>query len=616
MDSHNDRQSDIYRADLLIVDDTPDNLRVLARMLSRNGYNVRKALNGQMALTACQNSVPELILLDIMMPGIDGYEVCQRLKANDATRDVPVIFLSALTDANDKVKAFQSGGVDYIAKPFQLEEVLARVRHHLALRLAKLEILELNAQLERRVRDRTQQLEQSNTQLRQEVIERRRLQSELLHLAMHDSLTNLPNRTLFMEQLKRVLDRARCDPNYQFAVLFLDCDRFKTINDSLGHSVGDELLEAIATRLSEMLEETDLLARLGGDEFAILLEDLGDRDRAVTVAETTIAALSSPFSLSRHEVFINASIGIAYGDRDTEKPEYLLRDADTAMYRAKGSGKGRYRVFDPHMHREAIALLHLENDLRRAIEREEFIIHYQPIVSLQTGKIAGFEALVRWQHPQRGLVSPAEFIPLAEETGLIAQIDLWVLERAWDESRRWQRYGNGGQPLLVSVNLSVPLFAQPSLTDRIDRIMETRKLDPQYLKLEITETAILEDRTSAKNTIDTLRSRQIQLSIDDFGTGYSSLSYLHELPVDTLKIDRSFIQRLNGSPHKKGIVPAILSMTHTLEMDAIAEGIETPEQFAQLQQLNCDFGQGYFFAKPMNRKLALELLESSPQWRL
>lgn len=610
---------DLLETNILVVDDTPSNLRVLATMLTKRGYNVRKALSGEMALTACKNLLPDLILLDIMMPDMDGYEVCQRLKADEETSKIPVIFLSALNDVVDKVKAFSVGGADFITKPFQFEEVLARVKSQLALRAAEVKILKLNAELEERVQERTsqlaertRQLEIANQELIQEISERKQLQSQLLYLALHDPLTNLPNRVLFSDRLEAALKRAKEQAGYKFAVLFLDCDRFKNINDSLGHLAGDELLAALAGRLQKTISSNDTLARLGGDEFAVLLEKIVGIEQAVQVAERILMALSTPFQLSRYEVFINASIGIALSELEDNKAEYLLRDADTAMYRAKALGKGRYHVFDREMHQQAFQFLQLENDLRRAVERQEFVVCYQPIISLKTGKISGFESLVRWQHPVRGFVSPAEFIPIAEEIGLITDIDTWVLQESCRQLCVWQESMNDG--LTVSVNLSARLFSQHDLIAKIDQIIQQYPVNPRNLKMEITESAIMENRESAKAILKQLKVREIQLSIDDFGTGYSSLSYLQDFPVDALKIDQSFVRRLNGNIENSGLVPAIVSIAHNLGMSAVAEGVEPPEQLAQLKHLDCDFGQGYLFSRPLEKDSASALLAAVPQW--
>ena len=592
----NSNQTGITLEDILIVDDTLENLRLLSTMLIKQGYNVRKAINGKMALTAVQTVVPDLILLDIMMPEMDGYEVCQRLKANQQTAKIPVIFLSALNEVFDKVKAFEVGAVDYISKPFQFEEVLVRVQNQMALKSAQREILKLNTELEEKVKERTQQLEFAN--------------ARLLKMALYDSLTGLPNRALFLERLEQALNCAKVDSVYQFAVLFLDCDRFKVVNDSLGHLVGDELLIAVARRLEASLSQKDTLSRLGGDEFAILLTDIQDLNYTTFVADGILESLSFPFQLQGHEVFISASIGIALGNLTVHQPEHLLRDADTAMYRAKALGKGQYHIFAPAMHDAALQLLHLESNLRKAINQQEFIVHYQPIIDLSDGKIAGFEALVRWQHPQYGMISPQSFIPIAEETGLIIPIDRWVLQQACHQLRLWHQEKLTDYPLFISVNLSARQFAQLDLIDQIDQILTETQLNPQCLKLEITESAIMDNVNFAAVILQKLRERSIGLSIDDFGTGYSSLSYMHSFPVSSLKIDRSFVQRLDGNPENLGLIPAIISIAKTMGMSAIAEGIETTQQLNQLKTLGCDFGQGYLFSKPVEAQRATELIAS------
>ena len=597
----NDYNLDLTKTeDILIVDDTPDNLHLLSRMLTRQGYNVRKALNGSMALTAAQTVAPDLILLDIMMPEMDGYEVCQHLKANAKTAEIPVIFLSALDDVLDKVKGFQVGGVDYITKPFQFEEVLARVQNQLALRAAELEVRILNAELEARVKERTQQLEEAN--------------AKLLQMALHDALTGLPNRALLMTDLNQSIQQAKADPNYQFAVLFLDCDRFKVVNDSLGHLVGDELLILISRRLNLYIKPQNTLARLGGDEFAILLTEIPNSHHAIELADQILESFSKPFQLERHEVFINASIGIVIGHDEYNEPEHLLRDADTAMYRAKALGKGQYHIFDPAMHAAALERLQLETDLRRGLEQQELVVHYQPIVNLNTGKIAGFEALVRWRHPERGLVPPGLFIPIAEETGLITPIGYWVLSESCRQLRTWQKQNLVDSNVFVSVNLSVKQFCQPNLLEQIDQVLEQSQLAPNCLKLEITESAIMDNEKDVAFILREMRKRHILISIDDFGTGYSSLSYLHSFPVDTLKVDKSFVQRLNQEPENVGLIPVIISLAKTMNMSVIAEGIELPEQLMILKELSCGFGQGYFFSKPVPPEQLMELLSHTPQW--
>jgi PAS domain S-box/diguanylate cyclase (GGDEF) domain len=445
-----------------------------------------------------------------------------------------------------------------------------------------------------------------------DITDQKLAQERLMHEAIHDVLTGLPNRALFMDLLDRSLGRAKRKEDYMFAVLFLDLDRFKVINDSLGHMIGDQLLIAIARRLNSCLRPGDTVARLGGDEFTIMLDDVKDLGDATRVAERIQQELTIPFNLSGQEVFISTSIGIALSATGYDRPEDVLRDADTAMYRAKSLGKARHEVFDKAMHARAVALLQLETDLRRAIERQEFKLYYQPTVSLKTGRILGFEALIRWQHPERGLVLPAEFIPHAEETGLIVPIGKWVLREACTQMRSWQE--RIGKTLTMSVNVSPKQLMHIDLVEMIQQILAETELKPQNLILEVTETAIIENPESATRTLLQLKELNVHLHIDDFGTGYSSLSYLHRFPMDSLKIDRSFIGRMGSDEENLEIVRTIISLAHNIGMEVIAEGVETTEEVAQLRALQCEAGQGYYFSKPVEGRAAIALLGKRPIW--
>ncbi len=448
-----------------------------------------------------------------------------------------------------------------------------------------------------------------------EVTERKQVEEQLRRNAFHDSLTGLPNRLLFMERLAQTVARAQQSADHQFAVLFLDLDRFKVINDSLGHLIGDQLLIAIARRLEACVSREDMVSRLGGDEFTILLERIQNLEDAKKIAERVHKALSTPFNLNGHEVFTSASIGITLSTTAYELPEDLLRGADIAMYRAKASGKACHEVFDTEMHTRVVNLLQLENDLRRAVERQEFLLYYQPIVALATGKIMGFEALVRWQHPEQGLVSPVKFVPMAEETGLIIPLGQWVLREACRQMKAWHAAFPSQPPLSISVNLSSRQFSQPSLIKQIRQILADTELEAHYLKLEITESAIMENTESAMDMLLQLKAMGIQLSVDDFGTGYSSLGYLYRFPMDLLKIDRSFISRVDVDGEKLELVRTIITLAWNLGMDVVAEGVETTKQLAQLKALKCEYAQGYLFSKPLTGADVEELIQEDQPFK-
>jgi diguanylate cyclase (GGDEF)-like protein/PAS domain S-box-containing protein len=442
----------------------------------------------------------------------------------------------------------------------------------------------------------------------QDITDRKRAEERLLHDAFHDALTGLPNRSLFIDHLKLAIARRQRDPEQNFAVIFLDLDRFKVINDSLGHMIGDQLLVGIARRLELCLRPGDTVARVGGDEFTILLEGTRDEAEAITVAERIQKELSLPFYLSGREVFTTASIGIAPGSSDYALPEEVLRDSDTAMYRAKSLGKARHEVFDKEMHAVAMNLLQMETDLRGACERGEFFIQYQPIVSLDDFGVRGFEALVRWQHPERGVISPLDFIPVAEESGQVVAIGQWALREACRQMHEWQEQFPSDPPLFISVNLSSRQFSEPNLIEQVEGILGETGLAPRSLKLEITESVVMENIDTATEMLRQLRGLGVQLSIDDFGTGYSSLSYLHRFPIDTLKVDRSFVMRMADNNENSEIVRTILMLAQNLGMDVVAEGVETREQLALLRKLGCEYGQGYLFSKPVGADGAVKIV--------
>jgi diguanylate cyclase (GGDEF)-like protein len=597
-----DRQYVIPATEILIVDDKVENLDFLAQMLREHSYKVRLATNAKIAFKSAKVAPPNLVLLDINMPGINGYELCRLLKKEAKTQDIPVIFLSASGQTFNKVEAFAAGGVDYITKPFDISEVIVRIENQLKLKSAQAEVIQLNSTLEQKIQERTAQLEA-------EIQKRERAQAKLLRMALHDSLTDLPNRSGFLQKLKQELEKTQ-QQQYQFAVISFDCDNFKVINDSLGHSVGDSLLKEIPSRLKSCLPQDSFMARLGGDEFIILLPQIEDLATAISATEKIQNEFTVPFSVSKREIFLNFSLGIVLGTAEYDRPEKLLRNADLAMYQAKALGKGQYQVYNQQMHQRAVERLQLEIDLRQALKNNEFTLHYQPIICLKTGHINGFESLVRWQHPQLGMISPGKFIPVAEETGLIIPLGIWVLKEACRQIKIWQEKYDSFFSLTVNINVAVQQFSYSRLIEEIDKILAETQLPSGCLKLEITESAIMENSDSAHAILQQLRDRDIKICIDDFGTGYSSLSYLHQFPVDNLKIDRSFVSRIKNVDEPNKVIDAIVNLAHHLDITVTAEGIETQAQLDYIRKVNCEYAQGYHFSKPLNAEAveAMQLL--------
>ncbi|MEL6470428.1 MAG: EAL domain-containing protein [Cyanobacteria bacterium J06623_4] len=583
---------------VLVVDDTPTNLLVLDKLLTRAGYEVTRASSGLIAIEMAITIRPDVILLDIMMPHMDGYEVCTRLRAHTATADIPIIFLTALDAPLDKVQAFSYGAADYVTKPFQPEEVLVRLRNQLNLQVAQQQQQQRNSELESRVQERTQLLELAHNQL--------------LEVALTDRLTRLPNRLSFVKRLSKAMAQARLYRDRAFAVMFLDCDRFKRVNDSLGHRIGDQLLKGLARRLVRIEQghpAIDMVARFGGDEFAILLSGVADREAVVAIADAVLQSLARPFLLAGNNIFIDASIGLVWGESTYVAAENMLRDADVAMYKAKDCSQRRYCWFESDMHSRAVHLLQLETDMRLALERKEFELHYQPIVSLETMKIVGFEALVRWQHPTKGLIPPNEFIRFAEETGLIVELGTQVLEIACRNIARWESQGVIDEEMTVSVNMAAEQLLQPDILEQVKNILEASGVAPYRLRLELTERSIISNHNAVDELLRAFQKTGIQLSIDDFGTGYSSLSYLHTLPVNCLKVDRSFVHPITHEESSLGIVPLIINMAETMGMQVIAEGVENITQLRQLQQLGCKYGQGFLFQKALPADTAISLVD-------
>jgi diguanylate cyclase (GGDEF)-like protein len=554
---------------LLLVDDDAMNRDALSRRLVRTGYKVLTADSGPDALEKVGSHRIDAVLLDVMMPGMDGLETLRRLRRSRSVSELPVIMVTANDRSADVVEALDQGANDYVTKPIDFPVVLARIRSQVTTRRA-------------------------------------------------DPLTGLPNRVLFMEKIERAIAARRSGAGGPFAVFFLDVDRFKIINDSLGHLVGDQLLIDIARRLESSLRAGDTvarhdsahtLARLGGDEFTILLEGVSDAAEATAVADRLQSALAQPFELQGREVCTSVSIGLVMSADRYERAEDMVRDADTAMYRAKAKGKARCVVFDTSMLAVVEQRLQIESDLRHALERHELQIHYQPIVSLTRKELHGFEALLRWYHPSRGVIAPDNFISIAEETGLIVPIGRWVLREACRQMRAWDAEFPNYARLMINVNLSSRQLMQTELVDDVAQVLVETGLAPERLKLEVTESLILENSDTIIEVLNAVRGLGVQLGLDDFGIGHSALSYLQRFPFQTLKIDRSFVTGMQESGNSE-IIRAIISLAGGLAMNVTAEGVETAEQAAHLRKLACEFGQGFYFYKPLVRAEASDVLRT------
>lgn len=594
-------------ARILIVDDTPDNLDLLSSVLKKRGYEIRCAISGSIALQIVQSGTIDLILLDIQMPEMDGYEVCEQLKANPATQNIPVIFISALGEVTDKKKAFAVGGVDYITKPFQIQEVVVRVANQIAIRLAKAQILELNAQLEAKIQARTVQLEVTNQKLKEEIAQKQQVQDRLLRMALQDSITGLANRNAFVSRLQQALKLAEKKNNYFFAVILLECDRFKTIKRSIGHIESNQLFMAIGNRLGTLLPASSLLSRFEGDEFAIFLDEIANIEQVTDLVAQIQKELIVPFQLQRRKISINTNIGITIGNQDYQDSDRLLNDADIAMQKAKAIGNNQHQVFQPDMYIQLhfdVDYAERELEIKQALQNREFTLGYLPIIELKTKIPVELEALVRWQHPERGLVSPAEFVPLAEETGLIISIGDFVLKQACRQMSIWQQGSSLQKSLRISINLSAKQLFEPNLLPKLDLILKKTQLYGRSIKLEISEAAILENEPAALDILPKLKKRQLILSLDNFGTGYSPLTYLHQFPFDNLKIDRSLINNIQDTiplptenTAKIMLIEQIVNLAHQMNMTVTAEGIETQYQLDFLRKIGCDYGEGYLISQ-------------------
>lgn len=704
------RKEDETTSSLILVVDDEELVRIFARAaLEQAGFEVCEASNGAQALEQCISRHPDLIVMDVVMPVMDGFSACSKLRESAEGARVPILIMTALDDADSIARAYEHGATDFIAKPMNATILGHRVRYmlrgsvtlnallrsearlSLAQRIAKignwewhpstgrftaspelcrlmgisqqdfggtkeafLQIVHeedrdrvgqtLNAIVDERKpcdidhrillpngEDFTVNLQAEavfDDQLRavtivgtaKDISERKRSEREIHRLAYYDSLTGLPNRVLFKDRLTQALAHAR---RYQstLAVLFLDLDRFKVINDTLGHNVGDLLLKQAADRLTDSVrhsdsigrsiekKETHELARLGGDEFTALLSNIRDPQDAGTVARRILEALARPFLIDGHEISVTASVGIAIFPTDGDSVDLLLKSSDIAMYHAKDQGRNNFQFYSGTMNALAAERLEMENDLRKALERHEFIVYYQPQVDIRTNRIVGAEALVRWCHPHRGMLLPAEFLPVAVETGMIRKLDQEVLFVACRQNKAWQDAGH--TPIRVSVNVSNSFFHGASLTSAITRTLQETELDPECLELELTESITMRQVETSITMLQELRAMGVRLSIDDFGTGYSSLSHLQRFPLNMLKIDQSFILDVARNTANASITRAIISLAHSMGLSVLAEGIETDKQLAILREQGCDEAQGHFFGRPMPGDQLAELLTGS-----
>ncbi len=467
----------------------------------------------------------------------------------------------------------------------------------------------LTSTLEQQVAERTAQLSRANEQLQVELTEHKRMEEQLAYTALHDALTNLANRVLFMDRLQHAIERTKRHKNITFAVIFLDLDGFKIVNDSLGHKLGDLLLIESARRLTASVRSEDLVARLGGDEFVILIEEMDGSNDYIDIAQRILNNLGLPNELDGHKVFVSASVGMVFDDARYKRAEDILRDADIAMYHAKRQGRGRYSIFDTTMLDGVMTRVELEADLWNALEKQEFVVYYQSILKLESHQIVGFEALVRWQHPTRGLLLPAEFLSTAEEIGVIVPVGYWVLEEICRQLRIWQEQYPADPPLTMNVNISIKQCLEIDFIEKIVEILKKNKLDASCLKLELMESVIVENAAYISSILSKLNELGIKVQIDDFGTGYSLLGYLHTLPIDTLKINRTFIGRLGNNDEGSEIVQTILTMAHGFGMRVVAEGVETDDQLSKLKMMDCEYVQGFLLAKPVSSQEAGALLE-------
>lgn len=721
---------------ILIVDDTPANIDILGEILKDN-YEINVAVNGETALEiAASENKPDLILLDIMMPHMDGYEVLKKLKQNKETETIPVIFVTAKIEDHDEAVGFSLGAVDYIRKPFSSDVTKARIK-------SQLELKTYRDKLENLVEEKQTQVDESIEDLKEKEKEKHTLQKELetqeesahknhvyfrelftnspfgiilvgknkkiirvnksfckitgfceeeiinngspgfigseevkdhfknllnkafsmetisieskckhkkgfeipvsalaypvkingsvegvfvmfediyhrkvyedklKYHAFHDSLTGVPNRALFKKSLNHAIEMSKNLPDFRFAVMLIDLDRFKSINDSLGHQTGDKLLVSVTSRIKSCLRSNDIIARLGGDEFALLLYDIKNDEQVTAVAKRINDAAEDAFLIDGNEIHISASTGIVIDTKKYSSAEDLIRDADLAMYHAKEKGKACYKIYNNQMHKKALKKLTIEKDLRKTLSGEQLSLYFQPISEINTKRLKGFEALLRWIHPEYGIVSPVDFIPVAEETDLIIPMGEWVLEKGISQLSEWKKDFEGTEELSININISVKQFMQKNFTPLLIELSEKYDVSPEFIKIEITESLLMAHTEYSVKKLNKLKNHGFKIVIDDFGTGYSSLAYLHKFPVSDIKIDRTFTSGLDNSGETTEIIKSILTLSKNLGINVVAEGVENQHQLEILKELHCENIQGYYIARPLPENDAEKYIKSN-----
>lgn len=565
-------ESDItQKPHVLIVDDDASTRIVIRGIINEDGYNIQDAENGQEALDYCLKHMPDLILMDALMPELDGFAASKAIIAMESSIKPTILMVTSLQDEDTLDKAFSAGATDFIMKPINATVLRRRVSR---------------------------------------VLHSGHIDQHIHRLSYYDKLTSLPNRAFFIERCKNLLRSAK-EHNSTIAVLFMDLDRFKMVNDLQGHEIGDALLKAFSERLESCVRSADIVARLGGDEFTVVLNNVGNMDAVAKIAEKIIKSMVSPFTFNDQKIYMSTSIGVALYPKNGETINELMRFADTAMFSAKASGGGCYEFYKNGMETEITRQIEIEAEIRRALENDEFVLHYQPQVDIHSNVLTGLEALIRWHHPTRGMVPPGLFIPIAEKTGLISAIGTWVLNQACEQLQSWLE--SGYDPVTISVNVSGGELTNSILLEKVAKALDDTKIPANLLKLEITEDTLAGCNEQTTHYLQELRNLGVTLAIDDFGTGYSSLNYLKLFPVDTLKIDRSFVKDLPDDVNSAAIVSGIIAMGHSLKLQIVAEGIETAEQKLFLQKEGCDIMQGFYLSKPLPVDILEEwIIENQP----